>query len=193
MSRPRNEMRRRTMLKRALAIALGWVALTGMQAPPRAAAAIEMWRLDCGEFAFTDYQRLLLRHVRISVGAEGPGRQLLPDPPRRRLHALGHRHSGRHRSASRSQTPAIRATLARHASSTSSPGSTSGPSRSRSSASAIIISIIPARRADFPHARLIMGAGRPRRAARHRSRRRARAAGALADRRRPGHRGARRP
>jgi N-acyl homoserine lactone hydrolase len=42
------------MLKRAMAIALGWAALTGMQAPaPR--AALELWRLDCGEIAFTDF------------------------------------------------------------------------------------------------------------------------------------------
>ena len=51
-------MRRRMMLKRALAMALGWVALAGMQAPRRAAgaaAAVEMWRLDCGEVTFTDF------------------------------------------------------------------------------------------------------------------------------------------
>lgn len=39
------------MLKRALGIALGWVALTGMQAPP----LLELWRLDCGEIDFTDF------------------------------------------------------------------------------------------------------------------------------------------
>ncbi len=37
------------MLKRALGIALGWAALTGMQAPAPAPAALELWRLDCGE------------------------------------------------------------------------------------------------------------------------------------------------
>lgn len=40
------------MLKRALGIALGWAALTGMQAP---ASELELWRLDCGNFTFTDY------------------------------------------------------------------------------------------------------------------------------------------
>jgi len=46
------------MLKRALGIALGWAALSGMQAPPAAPAApaeLQMWRLDCGDFTFTDY------------------------------------------------------------------------------------------------------------------------------------------
>ena len=42
------------MLKRALAVALGWAALTGMQAPA-APPQLEMWRLDCGNFTFTDY------------------------------------------------------------------------------------------------------------------------------------------
>jgi N-acyl homoserine lactone hydrolase len=41
------------MLKRALAIVLGWAALTGMQAAP--APRLEMWRLDCGEVNFTDF------------------------------------------------------------------------------------------------------------------------------------------
>jgi glyoxylase-like metal-dependent hydrolase (beta-lactamase superfamily II) len=40
------------MLKRALGIALGWAALTGMQVP---APELEMWRLDCGEVAFADF------------------------------------------------------------------------------------------------------------------------------------------
>lgn len=45
------------MLKRTLALALGWLALAGMQAPPAPPARpqLEMWRLDCGEVAFTDY------------------------------------------------------------------------------------------------------------------------------------------
>lgn len=43
------------MLKRALAIALAWGALTGMQAPAPAAPQLELWRLDCGEIDFTDF------------------------------------------------------------------------------------------------------------------------------------------
>jgi len=47
------------MLKRVLATAIGWVALTGMQAAPQATTVppplMEMWRLDCGNFTFTDY------------------------------------------------------------------------------------------------------------------------------------------
>ena len=45
------------MLKRAIAIALGWVVLTGMQAPtpPPARAELALWRLDCGEVQFNDY------------------------------------------------------------------------------------------------------------------------------------------
>jgi N-acyl homoserine lactone hydrolase len=46
------------MLKRALGIALGWAALAGMQAPapaPAAPPSLEMWRLDCGEVDFTDF------------------------------------------------------------------------------------------------------------------------------------------
>lgn len=44
------------MLKRAIGIALGWAALAGMQAPtPPARAELALWRLDCGEIDFTDY------------------------------------------------------------------------------------------------------------------------------------------
>ena len=48
------------MLKRALGIALGWIALTGLQAPPVPPPPVppplmEMWRLDCGEIDFTDF------------------------------------------------------------------------------------------------------------------------------------------
>lgn len=46
------------MLKRALGIALGWAALTGMQAAPASQGVsplMELWRLDCGSFTFTDY------------------------------------------------------------------------------------------------------------------------------------------
>lgn len=42
------------MLKRALAIGLGWLALTGLQAPT-VPPLMEMWRLDCGNFTFTDF------------------------------------------------------------------------------------------------------------------------------------------
>lgn len=42
------------MLKRALGIALGWLALTGLQAPA-VPPLMEMWRLDCGEVHFTDF------------------------------------------------------------------------------------------------------------------------------------------
>ena len=45
------------MLKRALGIALGWVALTGLQSPPNPPpqAALSLWRLDCGEFVIKQY------------------------------------------------------------------------------------------------------------------------------------------
>lgn len=43
------------MLKRALAIALGWAGLTGMQAPTAPQAELELWRLDCGEFTINQY------------------------------------------------------------------------------------------------------------------------------------------
>ena len=42
------------MLKRALAIGLGWLALTGLQAPT-VPPLMELWRLDCGNFTFADY------------------------------------------------------------------------------------------------------------------------------------------
>jgi glyoxylase-like metal-dependent hydrolase (beta-lactamase superfamily II) len=41
------------MLKRAMA-ALGFLALTGMQAPPAARPAMSLWRLDCGDFQIND-------------------------------------------------------------------------------------------------------------------------------------------
>jgi len=42
------------MLKRAMAAALGLLALTGMQAPPAARPAMSLWRLDCGDFQIND-------------------------------------------------------------------------------------------------------------------------------------------
>jgi glyoxylase-like metal-dependent hydrolase (beta-lactamase superfamily II) len=45
------------MLKRFAGLAAGWLALTGMQAPPAAQpqAQISLWRLDCGEFLIKQY------------------------------------------------------------------------------------------------------------------------------------------
>lgn len=43
------------MLKRVATIAAGWLALTGMQAPPAPQLTMEMWRLDCGEFVIKQY------------------------------------------------------------------------------------------------------------------------------------------
>jgi N-acyl homoserine lactone hydrolase len=40
------------MLKLAMAAAIGFMALTGMQAPPR--PAMSLWRLDCGDFQIND-------------------------------------------------------------------------------------------------------------------------------------------
>jgi N-acyl homoserine lactone hydrolase len=42
------------MLKRAMAAALGFLALTGMQAPPASRPAMSLWRLDCGDFQIND-------------------------------------------------------------------------------------------------------------------------------------------
>jgi N-acyl homoserine lactone hydrolase len=42
------------MLKRAMAAALGFLALTAMQAPPAARPAMSLWRLDCGDFQIND-------------------------------------------------------------------------------------------------------------------------------------------
>jgi N-acyl homoserine lactone hydrolase len=42
------------MLKRAMAAALGFLALTGMQAPPAPRPAMSLWRLDCGDFQIND-------------------------------------------------------------------------------------------------------------------------------------------
>src|SRR4051812_17193132 len=42
------------MLKRAMAAALGWLALAGLQAPP-VRAPLSLWRLGCGDFQFNDY------------------------------------------------------------------------------------------------------------------------------------------
>jgi N-acyl homoserine lactone hydrolase len=42
------------MLKRAMAVSLGWLALTGMQAPPAGRPAMSLWRLDCGDFQIND-------------------------------------------------------------------------------------------------------------------------------------------
>jgi N-acyl homoserine lactone hydrolase len=43
------------MLKRALGLALGWLALAGMQAPPAPRPELSLWRLDCGEFVIKQY------------------------------------------------------------------------------------------------------------------------------------------
>jgi N-acyl homoserine lactone hydrolase len=42
------------MLKRAMAAALGFLALTAMQAPPAPRPAMSLWRLDCGDFQIND-------------------------------------------------------------------------------------------------------------------------------------------
>jgi glyoxylase-like metal-dependent hydrolase (beta-lactamase superfamily II) len=42
------------MLKRTMVAALGWLALAGMQSPAPA-APLSLWRLDCGDFTFTDF------------------------------------------------------------------------------------------------------------------------------------------
>jgi len=43
------------MLKRARAAAFGFLALTGMQAPPAQRPPMSLWRLDCGDFQINDY------------------------------------------------------------------------------------------------------------------------------------------
>lgn len=43
------------MLKRAIGLALGWLAVTGMQAPSPPPAELSLWRLDCGEFVINQY------------------------------------------------------------------------------------------------------------------------------------------
>src|SRR3954467_3969179 len=53
MSRPRKRGEERVMLRRAIAISLGYFALTGMQAPPPS-PAMSLWRLDCGDFQIND-------------------------------------------------------------------------------------------------------------------------------------------
>lgn len=52
------------MLKRALAITFGWLALSGMQTPPASPPQLDIWRLDCGEidvplFMFSDTFRYI--------------------------------------------------------------------------------------------------------------------------------------
>src|ERR1700709_2399368 len=54
MFRPRNEVEEGMMLKRAMAGALGFLALTAMQAPPGPRVAMSLWRLDCGDFQIND-------------------------------------------------------------------------------------------------------------------------------------------
>ena len=128
----------------------------GRAAAPR--AELSLWRLDCGEFVFNDYnaffsdtseyapgsKRLvgscyLIRHGdRYMLWDTGiPGAtvaQPIDDAGAERDASQPHRRPAR---------PDQRAARAGR----------------RSSASATIISTIPARRADFAHARLIMGAG----------------------------------
>ena len=149
--RPTEEAVRRGggMLKRDLAVALGWLALTGMQAPPPRRRR----RRRAGDVAAR------LRRVRSSPTST-PSSPTRPNirPGRKRLvgscylirhgdryHALGHRPARRTGRPADQQSGADARRCAA-ASSTSSPGSACGPSRSRSSASATIISIIPARR-----------------------------------------------
>lgn len=43
------------MLKTTMTLAAAWLALGGMQAPPKAEAPLSMWRLDCGSIALKDY------------------------------------------------------------------------------------------------------------------------------------------
>jgi glyoxylase-like metal-dependent hydrolase (beta-lactamase superfamily II) len=46
------------MRKRIMALAAAWLALTAMETPvtgPRQHLELSLWRLDCGDFTFTDY------------------------------------------------------------------------------------------------------------------------------------------
>ena len=43
------------MMKRIFGAMAGWMMLAGAQAPQPAAAELSLWRLDCGEVQFTDY------------------------------------------------------------------------------------------------------------------------------------------
>lgn len=43
------------MIRRIAMAAAGWLALTGLQAPPSPPAQISLWRLDCGEFVIKQF------------------------------------------------------------------------------------------------------------------------------------------
>src|SRR4051812_32246764 len=54
MSRRRKRAEEGMMLKRTMAASLGFLVLTGMQAPPAPRPAMSLWRLDCGDFQIKD-------------------------------------------------------------------------------------------------------------------------------------------
>ena len=78
-----------TMLKRAMAAALGWLALAGMQAPPAPRAGDVAVAARLRRLPDQRHQRLHVGHVGISGAAKASRRQLLSDPPRRRLSCSG--------------------------------------------------------------------------------------------------------
>ncbi|HYE44898.1 MAG TPA: N-acyl homoserine lactonase family protein [Caulobacter sp.] len=48
-------MTTRRLATRLAGLTMGWLMLTGLQAPAKAPAPLSLWRLDCGEFLINDY------------------------------------------------------------------------------------------------------------------------------------------
>lgn len=57
-------------MKRVLALVAGAMALMGMQAPQMPPPLMEMWRLDCGDFTFTDYNSFFSDTSEYPAGAK---------------------------------------------------------------------------------------------------------------------------
>lgn len=148
------------MLKRVLAAAMGWVALTGMQAAPPPSTVpplMELWRLDCGNFTFTDYNAFFSDTSEYPSGPKDlvGSCYLIRHGPDYMLWDTGIPAGTVQQPI---QTPAIRATLR----------ATIVDQLARINVRAAQVTIVgishfhfdhTGQAASFPHARLIMGAG----------------------------------
>ena len=158
------------MRRSLVGLALGWLALAGMQAPlrRRPGAPLEMWRLDCGEVQFTDFNAFFSDTSEYPAGPKRLVGSCYLIRHGDHYHAVGHRASRRPGRQSQQQTRRSTATRS---------GASIVDQLARINVRPEQVTIVgishyhfdhTGQAADFPRARLIMGAGRSRRAARHR-------------------------
>ena len=68
------------MLRRIMALAAGWLALTGLQAPQPPPAELSLWRLDCGEFVINEHAAFFSDTYQYAPAASSPPAHKAPPP-----------------------------------------------------------------------------------------------------------------